>query len=182
MSDYSQIKLEGLYAHSKCKSNIEKEYNLLNDTYNHLINLGIPLTIKHFADSAAFLYNPDLSKDGMRIGILLYGVLPVGITESESSDLELCPVMSVKTYIMQIHNIENSETLGYYSDSKIDKNSRIAVIPLGYGKGLDRKSVAAGIHVLINGQRVPLCGDIFMNTSYVDVPQFRNVVWAMRLY
>ena len=128
----------------------------------------------HYADSSVLLHQPHIAQKGMRIGILLYGVLPPGIKETDLIDLQFRPVMNVKTNIIQIHNIKKNDSLGYYSNAMMHKDSRIAVIPMGYANGLDRRCVSVNCNVLVNGLRAPLCGNIFMNTSYINISDIPN--------
>jgi alanine racemase len=168
---FSNLRIEGIYAHPKCKSNFLNEYIQLREIHKELIKNGIPLKFIHYADSSVFLNQPEIAKNGMRIGTLLYGILPPGDQDTNFQNLQFRPVMSIKTRIIQIHRMEKCDTLGYYSDTKIKKDSRIAIIQMGYAKGLDRRSVDANLHVLINGTRAVFCGNIFMNTSYIDISE-----------
>ena len=166
---HSCLRVEGLYGHPTYHSAYRGEYEQLRSVSLILVDSGVPLKSVHYGNSSVFLHQPDIALQGMRIGTLLYGVLPPDAQQSADDHMKFRPVMSVKTHIIQIHKIQKGECFGYNSHTGPDRESRIAVIPMGYANGLDRRYVSKEIHVLVNGVRAPMCGDIFMNTSYVDV-------------
>lgn len=173
-NNMSRLTVEGLYAHPKSPSRSREEYNQVETLFNTLIRNGIPLKCMHYANSSVLLRHPDIARNGLRIGILLYGVLPCGIGPHDLSAMNFKPAMCVKTNIIQIHEVARGDILGYYSETALKKDSRIAVIPAGYAHGLNRDSVVSQCNVLVAGALAPLCGDVFMNTSYVDISDIPN--------
>ena len=98
----------------------------------------------------------------VRLGIGLYGVSASGLRGLRN-------VSTLKTTILQIQNVPKGDSIGYGRRSYVDRDSRIAIIPIGYADGLDRHfSNREGI-VLINGQRCPIIGNICMDACMVDV-------------
>ena len=53
--------------------------------------------------------------------------------------------------------------------SYVDRDSRIAIIPIGYADGLDRHLSNGGGEVLVNGHRCPIIGNICMDACMIDV-------------
>lgn len=76
---------------------------------------------------------------------------------------------TLKTTILQIHNVAASETVGYSRKGTLDRDSRIAAIPIGYADGLNRKLGNRHCYCLVNGQKAPYVGNICMDVAMIDV-------------
>ncbi len=114
---------------------------------------------KHTASSAAsFLYSMS-RQDLIRPGIALYGL---GIGE------KLKPVLTWKALVAQVKEVKAGEPVGYGLSEKVSRDSRIAIIPVGYYDGYDRGLSSKG-EVLINGKRCKVLGRICMDMFMVDV-------------
>lgn len=118
--------------------------------------------IKHILNTAGIERFPQYQMDMVRLGIGLYGVSASGLRGLRN-------VSTLKTTILQIQDVSKGDSIGYGRRSYVDRDSRIAIIPIGYADGLDRHfSNREGI-VLINGQRCPIIGNICMDACMVDV-------------
>lgn len=118
--------------------------------------------IKHILNTAGIERFPQYQMDMVRLGIGLYGVSASGLRGLRN-------VSTLKTTILQIQDVPKGDSIGYGRRSYVDRDSRIAIIPIGYADGLDRHfSNREGI-VLINGQRCPIIGNICMDACMVDV-------------
>ena len=100
--------------------------------------------------------------DMVRLGIGLYGV-------SASGQRGLRNVSTLKTTILQIQQVAAGDSIGYSRKSYVERDSRIAIIPIGYADGLDRHFSNGGGEVLIRGKRCPIIGNICMDACMVDV-------------
>jgi alanine racemase len=78
-------------------------------------------------------------------------------------------VSTLKSTIVQVKNVQASDTVGYGRKGKVDAEKRIAVIPVGYADGLNRLLSNGAGEVLINGKLAPIIGNICMDTCMVDV-------------
>ena len=118
--------------------------------------------IKHILNTAGIERFPQYQMDMVSLGIGLYGVSASGLRGLRN-------VSTLKTTILQIQDVPKGDSIGYGRRSYVDRDSRIAIIPIGYADGLDRHfSNREGI-VLINGQRCPIIGNICMDACMVDV-------------
>ncbi|MDR1114848.1 MAG: bifunctional UDP-N-acetylmuramoyl-tripeptide:D-alanyl-D-alanine ligase/alanine racemase [Tannerella sp.] len=125
---------------------------------------GLGYTIlKHILNSAGIERFPDYQKDMVRLGISLYGISASGMTE----DLQC--VCSLKTVILQIRNVPRGDSIGYGRKTFVERDSRIAVIPIGYADGLDRHLSNGNGEVLVHGKRCPIVGNICMDACMIDV-------------
>lgn len=118
--------------------------------------------IKHILNSAGIERFVDYQMDMVRLGIGLYGV-------SASGQKGLRNVSTLKTTILQIQEVPKGDSIGYSRMSYVKRDSRIAIIPIGYADGLDRHLGNGGIEVLINGYKCPTIGNICMDACMIDV-------------
>mgnify|MGYP002146069995 CR=1 FL=1 len=126
--------------------------------------------IKHIANSAGAIRKPDLQFDMVRVGIGLYGV-----NTSGSEALQLHTVASLKTTIAQLHQLKAGDTVGYNRKGKINKDSIIATLRVGYADGYPRM-LSNGIgQFYIRGLMAPVVGTIAMDMLMVDVSHIAEV-------
>lgn len=118
--------------------------------------------IKHILNSAGIERFPQYQKDMVRLGISLYGV-------SASGQKGLHNVSTLRTSILQIRNVPAGSTVGYSRRGKIEHDSRIAIIPIGYADGLNRRLSCGVGEVVIKGKRCPIVGNICMDTCMIDI-------------
>ncbi len=118
--------------------------------------------IKHVLNSAGIERFPEYQLDMVRLGIALYGI-------SAINDHALMNVSTLKTIILQIQQVPAGESVGYNRMSYVNRDSRIAIIPIGYADGLDRHLSNGEGEVLVNGKRCPIIGNICMDATMVDV-------------
>lgn len=115
---------------------------------------------RHILNTAGIERFPEAHYELVRLGIGLHGI---------SSQSDLLPVSSLKTHISQIKDIQKGETIGYNRRGKVEKATQIAIIPIGYADGLDRKFGNGNGQVVINTQKAPFIGDICMDMSMIDI-------------
>jgi alanine racemase len=103
----------------------------------------------------------------VRPGISLYGCYPEGL-DTESSLLRLRPVMSFKTRVLQVKEVEAGAGISYGHIFVTRRKSRVVVLPVGYDDGYMRR-LSNRAEVLIRGQRAPVIGRVCMNACMVDI-------------
>ncbi|MFA6422433.1 MAG: alanine racemase [Candidatus Buchananbacteria bacterium] len=146
---------------NKCASNIEK-------------GLGKKL-IKHYANSAGALIYPQARMNMARVGISAYGYYPSPEAKKIlKNKIKLTPALSLKTIISAIKTIPENSRISYGCTYKTTKPTIIAILPIGYYDGLDRKLSNCG-EVLISGQKAKILGRICMNHTIVDISKIKNV-------
>jgi alanine racemase len=118
--------------------------------------------LKHILNSAGIERFPEKQYDMVRLGIGLYGV-------STTCDDELMNVATLKTAISQIRDLRPEETIGYGRHGSVKRLSRIAVLPIGYADGLDRRLGNGNGKVLLNNKRATFIGNICMDMCMVDI-------------
>jgi alanine racemase len=136
-----------------------------------LARVGIRAPVRHAANSAAALLWPESHLDMVRYGIALYGFWPgPAVRRACAVDLSLRPVMTWKTRIAAVKEVRCGCYVGYNGSYVTTRDSRIAVLPLGYYDGYSRSLSNLG-QVLVRGQRAPVCGRVSMNLMSVDVTE-----------
>ena len=119
--------------------------------------------LRHALNSAGVERFPEFQMDMVRLGIGLYGV------SSSEENRSLRPVSSLKTVILQIRNIAAGETIGYARKTRLDRNSRVAILPIGYADGINRHLSNGVGRVLINGVLCPIVGNVCMDVCMADI-------------
>lgn len=128
----------------------------------------------HIQSSYGLLNYPELSCDYVRAGIALYGVLSSPGDDTRLK-LDLRPVLSLKSRVVLIRKIRKGESVGYSRTFTAQRNSRIAVLPVGYGDGIPRNLSCGRMEVVIHGQNVPVIGRICMDQLIVDITDAKEV-------
>jgi len=130
-----------------------------------------PSWIHASATSGALLY-PETGFNMIRVGIGTYGIWPSRETQLASRErgrrITLTPALSWKTSIGQIKTIKPGEFVGYGLTYQANHPMKIAILPIGYYDGYDRKLSNNG-RVLVSGQAVPVIGRVMMNMIAIDV-------------
>lgn len=128
---------------------------------------GIEIPFKHVENSAALIDFDRTIFDGIRPGIILYGLYPSD--EVKKQNLPLKPVMRFMTKIAYIKTLHDGESVGYGRAWKAEGDRRIATLPVGYADGWSRILSGKGTEVLIRGKRAPVVGNICMDQCMVDI-------------
>lgn len=102
---------------------------------------------------------------GLRPGIGLYGVQP---PNDQHSEIQLKPVMSLKTHVISIHKVKKGEKVSYGPVWEASRESTIATLPFGYADGY-RRSLTNRAQVLFRGERAPVVGTVCMDYFMVDL-------------
>ena len=118
--------------------------------------------LRHIDNSAGIEHFPERQLDMCRLGIGLYGVDP-------RTNHILTTVSTLKTTILQLRRVPKEETVGYSRKGKLERDSVIAAIPIGYADGLNRKLGNRHCYCLVNGLKAEYVGNICMDVALIDV-------------
>lgn len=163
--------IEGIFTHFATADEIDKEYtrdqvNKFNYVTTELEKKGLKIPLKHVSNSAAIIDLPEFNYDMVRAGIMLYGLYPSNHINRNIVDLK--EVMCLKTKIAQIKNLNAGSSISYGLNFTVQKNSKIAILPIGYADGYSR-TLSNQSHVMINGKKAPIVGNICMDQCIIDV-------------
>jgi len=179
------VQLEGIHTHfANIEDTTEHDYargqmdrfqGYLEIARRHRVAIPRP----HTACTAATLLFPQTYHGLVRVGIGLYGLWPSketylsALLKSRQAP-RLQPVMSWKTRVIQVKNVPAGAYIGYGCTYRTTRDTRLAILPVGYANGYDRQLSNRG-HVLIAGRRAPIRGRVCMNLTMVDVSDIPQV-------
>lgn len=135
---------------------------------------GVRIPKLHIQSSYGLLNYPELTCDYVRAGIALYGVLS-SPNDDTALKLDLRPVLSLKSRVVLIRSVGKGERVGYGRSFIAGRDSRIAIISIGYGDGFPRSLSEGNSSVLINQHIVPVVGRICMDQLAVDITDAQKV-------
>jgi len=124
----------------------------------------------HFANSSGLINSKKLGlffSNVSRTGLAIYGI-------SSVNQKGLKPVLELKTHVVQIKTIKKGKKAGYDFTYEVKKDGVIAVLPIGYNDGIDRRLSSKGF-VLIKNKLCPIIGRVSMNITTIDVTSVKNV-------
>lgn len=173
------LEVDGVFTHFAVSDRNElEEDGFTDEQYNRFISAvkmlklnGINPEFVHCCNSAAMCQDKEKHLNMCRAGIVLYGLTP-------SSTLELPqdfkPVMSFKSVVSQVKQINAGDTVSYGRTFKADRTVTVATVTAGYADGYPRLLSNKG-YVLIHGKRANILGRICMDQFCVDVTDIPNV-------
>lgn len=174
------LNLEGVCTHFAVSDSIseknqdftKQQYNEFKKAIESIEREGIHPEICSCGSSAALLNNEDMHFNMVRPGIITYGYYPDEITKeyllSKHKNFEIKPVLALETKVVAIRRFPAGKSISYGRTWVCDKDTDIAVLPIGYADGLLRR-FSPGLEVTINGKKYPVRGRICMDQCMVDI-------------
>lgn len=171
ISRMPHIIVEGIFTHfaksdAKDKTMANQQMEAFSKMKKMLEERNVEIPMIHCSNSAAIIDMPEANMSVVRAGISLYGMWPSDEVKKENIDLQ--PVMSLKSCIVFLKELEKGRTISYGATYETTRKQRIATVPVGYGDGYPRSLSNKG-YVLIHGKKAPICGRICMDQFMVDV-------------
>ena len=131
--------------------------------FSSMIAEKLPYKIfRHILNSAGIERFPESQFEMVRLGIGLYGV-------SANNNGQIRSISRLKTSVSQIRRIPAGQTVGYSRKGLIERDSEIAVLPIGYADGYDRRLSNGVGKVYVKGQTAPIIGNICMDMCMIDI-------------
>jgi alanine racemase len=178
------LELAGIYTHfatsdALCGEFLHEQLSRFNLFLHKLESHGVHIPTKHVANSGALVQSlraesSPLLFDLVRPGILLYGHPPSAEMAEACKPLELKPVMRLMTQVSMVKHLPAGVGISYGHMYKTERDTTIAVLPVGYADGYPRRLSRSG-RVLINGKTAPIAGAICMDQCMVDVTDIPGV-------
>lgn len=165
------LEAEGVFTHF-ANADEDEDYTMgqfrcFLDLIDALEARGVSVPIRHCANSAAVLHYPCTHLDMVRPGLALYGHYP----DPGSQGLDgpgLLPLMSLKSRVAEVRALPAGTLVSYGCTAKLERDSVLAVLPIGYADGLDRVRSNVG-QVELKGRLCPIVGRVCMDMCMVDV-------------
>ena len=172
------LEIEGAYTHfaniedTLDPSFAESQVQKFRQALDILKNLGIRPTQVHASASAGSLLYAEMDFTMVRVGIGTYGIWPSRETQVAARErgrkLTLAPILTWKTRVAQVKDVNPGEYVGYGLTFRASRAMKLAVLPIGYYDGYDRK-LSNSARALIHGQPASIVGRVAMNMTMLDV-------------
>ena len=177
ISKLSNLKIESIFSHFSTADSKDKSYSLRQlEIYNTFLDklqeAGVYINKKNLSNSAAIIDLPESHYDYVRPGIIQYGYYPSD--EVDKNHFDIKHVLTWKTKIIHIKEVEENEYIGYGQTFKTSRKTVVATLPVGYADGYSRGLSNKG-KVIINGQLAPIIGNVCMDQFMVDITEIENV-------
>ncbi len=171
------IEAEGIFTHfANADGDLnytETQLNKFLECKKYLSDLGINFKISHASASSGYLISQKFHLDMCRFGIALYGY-SYPDTGNKIKNIGLKPVMKVKSKICAVRNLPENSYISYGCTYKLNRNSKIAVLPVGYADCFPR-SLSNNFHVKIKNKLCPVIGRVCMDMIMTDVTEIDDV-------
>lgn len=201
VSALEALEIEGVYSHLADAEGLDQTYTLrqyrnFRGFLDELAAEGFSPKYRHIGASAASLLLEHSRLDIVRVGISLYGYWPSQETkvlhygasnnlaqrlQDEFLDRETAaltplfkPALSYKCRVVQTKSVSAGSKVGYGCTYETQRDTRIAILPVGYAEGYDRHLSNRG-EVLVGGKRARVLGRVCMNLTMVDVTDIPGV-------
>jgi alanine racemase len=174
----SHLVLEGLSTHLASSEVLDEpsvaaQLKTFAEVRDLLRKQGFNPPLIHAANTGAVISRPESWNTMVRPGIALYGYyLPFERAGREVSGsalrLKVKPVLTWKTRILSLRDMRANQALGYGGIYVTKAPARIAVLPVGYADGLNRRLSSQG-RVIVGEHYAPIVGRISMDLTLADV-------------
>jgi alanine racemase len=164
------VEVEGIFSHfANADASDLTHARLQLERFNQVLRFyekkGLPMPIRHMANSAAILQLMQSHLDMVRPGILLYGVYPAA---EVVRSVEVRPALAWKSRVVYFKVVKPGHPVSYGSTWQSDHPVRIVTVPVGYGDGYFR-SLSDKAQVIIRGKKYPQVGRVCMDQMMVNI-------------
>ncbi|MEL6809744.1 MAG: alanine racemase [Bacteroidota bacterium] len=170
LQETSAVKIKSIFSHLAASEDMsERDFTLgqidsFKKTSAEMIKKLEYTPFLHQSNTSGILNYPEAHFDLVRTGIGLYGY-----GNSEAQDRQLIPVVTLKSVISQIHQIEPGESVGYNRAYFAKGYEVTATLPIGHADGISRQLGNENGAVLIKGQKAPIIGNVCMDMLMVNI-------------
>lgn len=167
----SRIKAATMFSHLACADDpSDDDYTLGQfDTFDHaysrLVSQIDYKPKRHILNSTGIIRFPQRQMDFVRLGIGLYGIP----TLDDGSESALQCVSTLSSVVISVKHWEKGRSIGYNRRTRLDRDSIIATIPIGYADGLDRRLGNRHGSVMIHDRKADIVGNVCMDIIMADV-------------
>lgn len=161
------VEVTGVMTHMASADDPKSEANNLQaarfaEAIEFCRSCGLPVPRNHIANTPATLHRPDLAYELVRPGVGLYGIDPIGV------GVELKAAMTLRARVTTTRVVPKGEGVSYSHTWRAQRDTRTAVVALGYADGLPR-SVSGKMQVTINGKAYSQIGRVCMDQIVVEL-------------
>lgn len=176
LDQYPRFKLCGVASHFAESWNLEdsrftKEQIARFDSVERIVrNHQVKLMYRHMANTAGALCHKESILSFARVGIGLYGYYPqLALKHRFDEEWHLQPVLAFRSKLVSVKHMDQGDRAGYDLSFTAERNTKIALAPVGYSDGFPFAHSDRGSYVLIRGRKARLIGRVNMNAILLDV-------------
>ncbi|MEM9930997.1 MAG: alanine racemase, partial [Bacteroidota bacterium] len=175
--DYSNI-IASIFTHLAASEATEhdaftlQQVDTFTTSYEQIVRVLACRPPRHLLNSNGIARFPEFAYEYVRLGIGLYGIGDATLAA------ELQPALRLSTFITRVYSRQAGESISYGRRGRLARDSRIAVLPLGYADGLPRLAGEGRFSVYIDGQVAPTIGAVCMDMTMVDVTDLPAYITA----
>lgn len=176
LKKFNRVNVVGIYSHLSSADDVneiefsKKQIDNFKKISRYFEDEGFSFQYKHINATAGAFRFPNKEFNLTRLGLGFYGISPFPTNSLFDRRLQnkIKPALRLITHICQLKKIEKGETVSYSQIFKAKKKMKIAILPLGYYDGADRRLSNKG-KVRIGDVYCPIIGFVCMNVTVIDV-------------
>lgn len=163
------LRVSGIWSHFACADepghpSIAAQLAVFHDALESADKVGLTPEVRHIANSAALLTLPEARFDLVRGGIAGYGLSPIPDYDVPG----LRPAMTLRARVALTKRVPPGSGVSYGHRYVTDRETTLALVPLGYADGVPRAATNKG-PVLLAGRERVIAGTFCMDQFVVDV-------------
>jgi alanine racemase len=165
-----ELYLEGVFTHCAVADEAgnpftDEQLDRFEGVLDQLARADINPDLRHAANSAVAILHERGRYDMIRAGISVYGIPPA---PGLGGELGLRPALSLGAEVSMVKRVPAGEGISYGLRHRIERETTVATVPIGYADGVPRRLGLSGGCVLIGGRRRPILGVVTMDQLMVD--------------
>lgn len=168
-----KLEIVSIFSHISDSENFEKteaQVKKYEEFLKIFQNMGIDCRYTHLqASPLLFKYGKKYNYDFGRVGMAIYGMEPL----SERVGLE--QVINLHSKIISLRKVRKGEQVSYGNNGLLERDTIVAVVPIGYAHGLKKQIESSDSYILIKGKKVYILGEVCMDMILVDVTDIEGV-------
>ena len=168
-----KLEIVSIFSHISDSENFEKteaQVKKYEEFLKIFQNMGIDCRYTHLqASPLLFKYGGKYNYDFGRVGMAIYGMEPL----SERVGLE--QVINLHSKIISIRKVRKGEQVSYGNNGLLERDTVVAIVPIGYAHGLKKQIESSNSYILIKGEKAYILGEVCMDMILVDVTDIEGV-------
>lgn len=168
-----KLEIVSIFSHISDSENLEKteaQVKKYEEFLKIFQKMGIDYRYTHLqASPLLFKYGGKYNYDFGRVGMAIYGMEPL----SERVGLE--QVINLHSKIISIRKVRKGEQVSYGNNGLLERDTVVAVVPIGYAHGLKKQIESSNSYILIKGEKAYILGEVCMDMILVDVTDIKDV-------
>lgn len=168
-----KLEIVSIFSHISDSENLEKteaQVKKYEEFLRIFQKMGIDYRYTHLqASPLLFKHREKYNYDFGRVGMAIYGMEPL----SERVGLE--QVINLHSKIISLRKVRKGEQVSYGNNGLLERDTVVAIVPIGYAHGLKKQIESSNSYILIKGEKAYILGEVCMDMILVDVTDIEGV-------